>query len=97
MLIPPPNGDQAARPVSSYRTIRTLGAPSGALASVNGSQSGFESRTSSLMTPLKGFLGMSGLPPDVSEKVAVSERTRAGGKWTFGPGESGVIAMPTDH
>src|SRR5262245_51748286 len=57
MLIPPPKGDHAARPVSSYRTIRTFGAPSGALVSVNGPQSGFESRTSSLMTPLN-FLAM---------------------------------------
>ena len=31
MLIRPPNGDQAARPVSSYRTNRMFGAPSGAL------------------------------------------------------------------
>src|SRR5262245_47459530 len=52
MLIAPPIGDQAARPVSSYRTIRTFGDPSGALVSVYGPQSGLESRTSSLMTPL---------------------------------------------
>src|SRR5262245_37064085 len=58
MLMAPPNGDQADRPVSSYSTIRTLGAPSGALRSVNGSQSGFESRTSSLITPLNGFFAM---------------------------------------
>src|SRR5215510_5529956 len=62
MLIPPPNGDHADRPVSSYRTIRTFGAPSGALASVYGVQSGLESRTSSLMTPLKGFVGMAWSP-----------------------------------
>src|SRR5262245_47022376 len=58
MLIAPPIGDQAARPVSSYRTIRMLGDPSGALASVNGPQSGLESRTSSLMTPLNGFFAI---------------------------------------
>src|SRR5262245_27084598 len=52
MLMPPPNGDHAASPVSSYRTIRMLGAPSGAFASVYGAQSGLESRTSSLITPL---------------------------------------------
>src|SRR5262245_48831330 len=58
MLMPPPNGDHAASPVSSYRTIRILGAPSGALASVYGPQSGLESRTSSLITPLNLFLGI---------------------------------------
>src|SRR5262245_57359587 len=35
-----------------------LGDPSGAWGRVYGPQSGFESRTSSLMTPLNGFLGM---------------------------------------
>jgi hypothetical protein len=58
MLMLPPYGDQAAWPVSSYKTIRMLGDPSGALASVYGSQSGLESRTSSLMTPLNGFCGI---------------------------------------
>jgi hypothetical protein len=62
MLIAPPKGDQAARPVSSYNTNRMFGAPSGALVGVYGSQSGFESRTSSLITPLKVFLAMV-LPP----------------------------------
>src|SRR5262245_23117222 len=62
MLMPPPNGDHAARPVSSYRTIRMFGAPSCALASVYGPQSGLESRTSSLMTPLKGFFDMTWPP-----------------------------------
>src|SRR5262252_2679270 len=52
MLMRPPNGDHAARPVSSYRTIRTFGAPLGAFFSSYGVQSGFESRTSSFMTPL---------------------------------------------
>src|SRR5262245_6950718 len=60
MLMPPPIGDQAARPVSSYSTIKTLGDPSGARGSMNGAQSGFESRISSLMTPLNagGFFNM---------------------------------------
>src|SRR5262245_29039460 len=58
ILMPPPNGDQAASPVSSYRTMRMLGDPSGALASVNGPQSGLESRTSSLMTPLNVFFAI---------------------------------------
>src|SRR5262245_897785 len=52
MSIRPPYGDQAASPVSSYRMNRKLGAPSGAFFGVNGVQSGFESRTSSFMTPL---------------------------------------------
>ena len=56
MLMRPPYGDHAARPVSSYRTIRMFGAPSGACLRVYGVQSGVESRTSSLMTPLKGSL-----------------------------------------
>src|SRR5215470_17054461 len=54
MLMRPPNGDHAARPVSSYSTTRTFGAPFGVVGSVYGVQSGLESRTSSLMTPLKG-------------------------------------------
>src|SRR5262249_11741994 len=58
ILILPPNGDQAAKPVSSYRMIRMFGAPLGACGKVNGPQSGLESRTSSLMTPLKGFFDM---------------------------------------
>src|SRR5262245_7416520 len=33
MLMRPPNGDQAANPVSSYNTMSTLGAPLGALGS----------------------------------------------------------------
>src|SRR5215472_15392086 len=58
MLIPPPIGDHAASPVSSYSTIKMLGDPSGARASMNGSQSGLESRMSSLMTPLNAFLAI---------------------------------------
>src|SRR5689334_10613439 len=58
MLIRPPKGDHAARPVSSYSTHSTLGAPPGALVGVYGSQSGVESRTSSLMTPLNGFFAI---------------------------------------
>ena len=58
MLMRPPNGDQAAWPVSSYRTNRTLGAPSGALMGVYGVQSGTESRTSSLMVPLNGLVAI---------------------------------------
>src|SRR5262245_24289134 len=51
MLILPPYGDHAARPVSSYKTTRTLGAPCGARFSSYGVQSALESRTSSLITP----------------------------------------------
>src|SRR5262245_30987054 len=58
MLMPPPIGDHAARPVSSYSTIRTLGDPAGAGVSMNGPQSGLESRMSSLMTPLNAFFAM---------------------------------------
>src|SRR5262245_1259674 len=50
--IRPPNGDQAARPVSPYRTISTFGASAGARFSSNGVQSGLESLTSRLMVPL---------------------------------------------
>src|SRR5262245_33945096 len=52
MLIRPPKGDQAARPVSSYRMIRKFGAPSGAFLGVYGVQSCLESRTSSFIVPL---------------------------------------------
>src|SRR5262245_60191839 len=41
---------------------RKLGAPSGAFFGVNGAQSAFESRTSSLMVPLKPP-GVAGAPP----------------------------------
>jgi hypothetical protein len=40
MLIRAPNGDQAASPVSSYRTIRTLGDLGGARSARYGAQSG---------------------------------------------------------
>src|SRR5262245_46232514 len=56
MLIFPPNGDHAACPVSSYKTMRTFGAPAGAVGSSYGLQSCFESRTSSLITPLNSLL-----------------------------------------
>ena len=36
MLMRPPNGDHAASPVSSYRTIKTFGAPFGAVGSAYG-------------------------------------------------------------
>ena len=61
MLMPPPKGDHAARPVSSYSTNRMFGAPAGAFAGRKGSQSGVESRTSSLMVPLKGFFAITAL------------------------------------
>jgi hypothetical protein len=57
MLMRPPYGDQAASPVSSYKMIKTLGAFSGADCSRKGVQSGTESRTSRLTTPLN-LLGM---------------------------------------
>src|SRR3569833_3945968 len=56
MLMRPPNGDHAARPVSSKRTMRMFGASFGGVGRVYGAQSGLESRTSSLMTPLNGFV-----------------------------------------
>src|SRR5262245_51910264 len=52
MLILPAYGDHAAWPVSSYKTISTLGAPFGAFLNSYGPQSAFESRTSSLIVPL---------------------------------------------
>src|SRR5262245_40922177 len=55
MLMRPPYGDHAAWPVSSYRTTSTLGAPSGARSARNAGQSPFDSRTSSLISPLNGF------------------------------------------
>src|SRR5262245_37097992 len=61
MLIFPPNGDHAAIPVSSYKTMRIFGAPCGALASSYGPQSDFESRTSSLITPLNSRFMVSSL------------------------------------
>jgi hypothetical protein len=72
MLIRPPNGDQAASPVSSYNTIRTFGAPLGASFNVYGVQSGFESRTSSLIVPLN-FFAMR--PPRRALAAAVVECT----------------------
>jgi hypothetical protein len=55
MFILPPNGDHAASPVSSYKTNKTFGEPAGAFSGVNGFQSGTESRTSNLITPLNFF------------------------------------------
>src|SRR5262245_7630431 len=64
MLILPPNGDHAANPVSSYKTISTFGAACGALASSYGVQSDLESRTSSLITPLNSRFMVSSLSID---------------------------------
>src|SRR5947208_1912625 len=54
--IKPPNGSIAEKPTSSSTMYRTLGAPSGAIGWAYGSQSGFESLMSMLMTPLNGLL-----------------------------------------
>lgn len=59
MLTRPPYGDQVAIPVSSNSTTSTLGAPSGACLSSYGVQSGFESRTSNSIFPLKPALASS--------------------------------------
>jgi len=56
MLIRPPKGEHAARPVSSNRTNGIFGVPGGALVGINGSQAGTELRTSSLIVPLNSFL-----------------------------------------
>src|SRR4029453_11730142 len=61
-LIGPPNGSHAPKPVSSHTMNSTLGEPSGALGCSYGSQSGVESLTSRLMTPLNGLLLLP-LPP----------------------------------
>jgi hypothetical protein len=53
--IGPPKTSIAPNPTSSQTIIRTLGAPSGAFGCRNGSQSGTESRMSTLTTPLNGF------------------------------------------
>jgi hypothetical protein len=45
---------------------RMFGAPSGAFFGVNGPQSAFESRTSSLMVPLKSLYGPTGSVPAFS-------------------------------
>src|SRR5262245_11865405 len=58
MLMRPPYGDHAPRPVSSYRMNSTLGASFGAAFGVNGVQSGLESRMSSLISPLKSAGGL---------------------------------------
>src|SRR6185436_15264703 len=78
MLMRPPNGDHAASPVSSYRTIKTFGAPFGAVGSAYGVQSGFESRTSSLMTPLKG-LAMTQI---LAEKAKRRDRAHVDAPWS---------------
>src|SRR5215472_6332854 len=81
ILMRPPYGDQAAKPVSSKRTIRIFGAPSGAFFRVNGPQSALESRMSSFIVPLKSGGGLGTAQPegeDIGEAVdwpdAVTER-----------------------
>src|SRR5215470_15748690 len=86
----PPYGDQAAKPVSSKRTIRTFGAPSGAFLRVNGPQSALESRISSLIVPLKPGGGSGTAQPDgedigeavdwpevVTERIGISPSTNS--------------------
>src|SRR5215813_14069752 len=64
---------------------RKLGAPSGAFFGVNGAQSAFESRTSSLMTPLNSLsdLGACALAvgaPACCEQAASPSTVKAGTK-----------------
>jgi uncharacterized membrane protein len=87
MLMRPPNGDHAARPVSSYNTINTFGAPSGAFFSSYGVQSGFESRTSSLITPLNASVIA---PPRLSGGPSVSCFSRLGGARRMGTSSNGL-------
>src|SRR3954447_25975705 len=53
--IRPPNGSIARKPTSSRTMKRTFGASSGGTGCLYGSQSGTESRTSTLTTPLNGL------------------------------------------
>src|SRR5215213_5560955 len=52
----PPYGSIAEKPTSSRTTYSTLGAPSGAIGWVNGSQSGTESLMSMSIFPRNGWL-----------------------------------------
>ena len=54
--IRPPHGSIAEKPTSSSTMYRTFGAPSGATGCRYGSQSGTESRSSTLIVPLNGLL-----------------------------------------
>src|SRR5215471_5873152 len=67
ILMRPPYGDHAAKPVSSKRIIRIFGAPSGAFFRVNGPQSALESRISSFIVPLKSGGGFGTAQPDGEE------------------------------
>src|SRR5215831_11401161 len=52
MLMRPPYGDHAARPVSSYSTSSTFGEPSGGCFGMKGPQSEVDCRLSSVILPL---------------------------------------------
>src|SRR5215831_12097184 len=52
MLMRPPYGDQAARPVSSYSTSSTFGEPSGGCFGMKGPQSEVDCRLSRVILPL---------------------------------------------
>src|SRR5215469_2316265 len=63
----------AENPTSSSTMYTTLGAPSGALGGSNGAQSGTESRISTLIVPLNGWLiftpGCLTRPPHVATTI----------------------------
>src|SRR5262245_32755588 len=94
MLIAPPYGCQAAWPVSSYRTIRTFGASLGALGGRKGSQSGFESRMSSLITPLKVFSATVLLLTWATGRLGFAVRAPAGTRDQHPASPSGNRAKP---
>src|SRR5262245_19296488 len=75
MLMRPPNGDHAARPVSSYSTNRMWGEPCGAFVGTIGCQCATESRPSSLMTPLN-FLSLIVDSPLIASGGLPGESTR---------------------
>src|SRR5229473_3503437 len=74
----------AEKPTSSSTMYTTFGAPSGAFGGSNGDQSGTESRISTLIVPLNGWLTVLSLPevpdPPVPRRAALGHPGGAGGQ-----------------
>src|SRR3954452_3146759 len=83
----PPQGSIAENPVSSSTTYSTFGAPGGATGCTYGSQSGIESRSSTLIVPLNGLL--IALPSSMAGVAGGARRAAPPAGSAFRPGDSG--------
>src|SRR6516225_4358982 len=74
ILMRPPNGDQAARPVSSESTSSTWGEPAGGVFGMYGPQSDVDWRASSAIAPLNPAGGAGVANPCASDLPPCAEQ-----------------------